>query len=571
MIFRMTMRAAALMLAASGQLTFGSCERIVAQTSTPRPSGAAGGAATTFRPGADAASISGTIEGPDGTPLARARVVLRSTSLKRPRGVVTDAQGAYGFRGLPAGEYAIHVTKTGFALPHASGGPRGGVLLRLAEHETRTRLRIALRPAGTIPGRLLDEDGTPLAGADIEARSLRTESADGVASARSDDRGEFRLTGLAEGQYFVVARDPALEGTGEQSGPVRFAPTYFPGVLSSSEAQPVTVTEGRDSTRVEFRLRLARPARIAGAMVAPEGRRLRNGAVLLIPRDGMLPLPLAAEDVDLRPDGHFDFRNVPPGTYQVRARAQVAADAPMLFGTFAVTVEERDIDGLSIVLAPGAVVQGRVEWQPASARPAHTERYLRVRAPLADGSSLGDSHPGEAARDGSFSIPGLMAGSHFVVVEGLPEPWAVTRVVVRGRDLQGQPMSVAPGDRLHGVRVVVSAATGDLAGIVRNQAGRPAADTLVVTMPQSLRAATRADPRFRVTRTDATGHYRFRALSPGTYRVAAVAGLEEIVARRPEWIDTLARLGVPVSVGPEPRTEDLTEMRAPALSAFPIR
>jgi hypothetical protein len=50
-----------------------------------------------------------------------------------------------------------------------------------------------------------------------------------------------------------------------------------------------------------------------------------------------------------------------------------------------------------------------------------------------------------------------------------------------------------------------------------------------------------------------------------------VAGLEEIVARRPEWIDTLARLGVPVSVGPEPRTEDLTEMRAPALSAFPIR
>ena len=166
------------------------------------------------RRAAGAASVAGTVVNDEGGPLSRARVTLRSALLPEPRVLVTDGMGRFSFDRLPAGDYELSFIRTGYALSHASGGPARAVAVRLREGETRTGLSIALRRAGIIPGRLLDEDGTPLAGAEIEALSLRTadgrQSTSVVAAARSDDRGEFRLTGLPAGQYVVLARDPAF-------------------------------------------------------------------------------------------------------------------------------------------------------------------------------------------------------------------------------------------------------------------------------------------------------------------------------------------------------------------------
>ena len=67
------------------------------------------------------------------------------------------------------------------------------------------------------------------ADAEVEALSLRVVgSAPNAAGGRgvdaTDDRGEFRLTGLPAGQYFIVARDPAFNNVGDESGALRYAP-----------------------------------------------------------------------------------------------------------------------------------------------------------------------------------------------------------------------------------------------------------------------------------------------------------------------------------------------------------
>ena len=73
---------------------------------------------------ADAASISGTVIGPDGAPLRAAFVQARHGKLKMTVSVLTDAQGRYVVENLPAGDYRLSVRMIG-----SKAEPRGGINL----------------------------------------------------------------------------------------------------------------------------------------------------------------------------------------------------------------------------------------------------------------------------------------------------------------------------------------------------------------------------------------------------------------------------------------------------------
>jgi Carboxypeptidase regulatory-like domain len=548
---------ATVLLAATGLSTAVTAQRAPArqasQTRRPAGSGSIAGAVTS-----DA----------DGKPLTRARVVIRSAALAQARVALTDSKGIFTFEALPAGVYEVAASRTGFALPNAAGGPARGVQVRLGEGESRAGVNLALQRAGTIPGRLLDEDGTPLSGADVEALSLR--AAEGqqltvVASARTDDRGDFRLAGLPAGQYFVVARDPAFTNVGDESGALRYAPTYHPGVFSPADAQPVTVAAGQESPRVEFQLHVVRPARVNGTISTPEGRPLLGGAVLLIAKHSTFNVPLPADDVEFLPDGRFSLRNIPAGRYLIRARAEIDPRQVMWFASFSLNVEGRDVEGVAMVLAPGASVAGRLDWTPKPAAPG-SGATIRVRAPFADGSGFGDSLTGQVAPNGTFQIRGVMAGSHYFTAEGLADPWVITEVLAHGRNVLDQPTNVQDGEQLHDIRLVVSRGTAELRGVVLD-GGRPSIDALVVTTAPPPAVASAASPRFRATRTDKDGRYRLTGLPVGNYRIAAVAGMDELVARRHEWLARLSADGIAVTIASEGgRTLDLTALQGATLA-----
>ena len=112
------------------------------------------------------------------------------------------------------------------------------------------------------------------------------------------------------------------------------------------------------------------------------------------------------------------------------------------------------------------MVDGQVEWIGTGAKAAPTRSRLRVRAPFADGTSFGDALTGDVASDGTFRLKGVMTGSHFFLIEGLPEPWALTRVRVRGRDTVLQPIPLHEGEQLSGVRLVVTTTVTEVSGAI---------------------------------------------------------------------------------------------------------
>ena len=73
---------------------------------------------------ADAASISGTVTGPDGAPLRAAFVQARHGKLKMTVSVLTDKAGRYVVENLPAGDYRLSVRALG-----TKSEPKSGITL----------------------------------------------------------------------------------------------------------------------------------------------------------------------------------------------------------------------------------------------------------------------------------------------------------------------------------------------------------------------------------------------------------------------------------------------------------
>src|SRR5258708_38060645 len=72
-------------------------------------------------PFADAATISGTVTGPDGAPFRGAFVQARHAGLKMTVSVLSDSRGRFLAENLPAGAYRLQVRAGGFQ-PNAKTG-----------------------------------------------------------------------------------------------------------------------------------------------------------------------------------------------------------------------------------------------------------------------------------------------------------------------------------------------------------------------------------------------------------------------------------------------------------------
>ena len=62
----------------------------------------------------DAATIAGTVLGPDGAPVRAAFVQARHPGMKMTVSVLTDNQGKYVVENLPAGDYDVSIRATGY-------------------------------------------------------------------------------------------------------------------------------------------------------------------------------------------------------------------------------------------------------------------------------------------------------------------------------------------------------------------------------------------------------------------------------------------------------------------------
>jgi hypothetical protein len=512
------------------------------------------------------AALSGTITGADDQkPLARARVTVQSAAIVEPRVTITGADGSFEFQRLPAGTYRIAVSRTGY-VGHRYGEDAGipAKVVTLGAGQHLSGIAIPLARAGVLVGTVLDEDDQPLASAIVHALVSGAEDSRPtlvtLARAETDDRGNFRLAGLPEGRYYVSAFDPAFERVGDSNGPLRYAPTYYPGVALVEKATAVAVTPGIDSAiKAVFRLRVVHPARVKGRIHPPDQRQLLSAAMIMSPIPGDAPTAWQPSDVRIMPNGSFVFSNVPPGRYQIRGRGEVEAQGMSLFASFIVTVDGRDVENIDMVLQPGATMEGTLIAHAVKVPKPTSLAGLRVRAPFADGSSFGDAPTGDVRADGTFRIRGTMAGTHRITLEGLRYPWVLESVRYRERDIIDQDLEASGSQRVTGLEIRITDVATEVGGIVRDAAGTAVPNALVLVSPAAPRYWTPFSRYIGTARTDATGRYLVRGLPAGDYLAVASLHLDESDADRREILKSVARDSSALSLTDrETRALDLT-------------
>jgi carboxypeptidase family protein len=487
------------------------------------------------------ASITGKVVTADtGTPIRGAEVRLSSDGRYSRLGT-TDGDGRFVLRDLPAAEYRLTVSRTGFiTMQYGQRRPfETSSSITLAEGAT-AEANVALTRGGVIYGRVLDQFGEPLAGTRVQA--LRARSVQGQRRVQTvgvpdqtDDTGAFRIYGLPPGDYYVIA----AAGFGEQVK--RDPPTYFPGTANFAAAQTITLAPGLEAS-ADFQIGNVRNARVTGIVINSSGRPMP--AMVNLNSENINTGPTiegssaAAMQVhaDAGPDGKFTLENVPPGPYTLTAMLMQGLMGPDTMPSSGpptvrdmlsrvpesvatpIIVNGDDINDVTMVTRPPAVLNG--SFVPDTGVTRRLPQGLRVSARSLNMSMIMTM----GSADGSgFQMVGI-TGPVTLVVQGVPEGWTVKEMLLEGRnvidesiDLQGQNGTL---------RIVMSDRSSSVVGTVMSR-GEPV-DHAVVVFPEDATKWTFPSRYIRTTRADTEGRFRIADLPAGErYLAAAIDHFED--------------------------------------------
>jgi hypothetical protein len=488
----------------------------------------------------------------------RLTVQRGSASIRDLPAATTDDSGRFELPGLPAAEYILTATRSGFvtlqygqARPNQSGRP-----VVVGDGEAVEQVDIALPRGGVVAGHLLDEAGDPVTGAVVQV--LRQRYVDGrrqltaVGLDQTDDRGQFRVHGMPPGTYFLAATVQRAqfilpEWVGRSAGGVGSATAYYPGSESEAEAQPLTVGMGQELTDLAFVFRPPRLASISGIVTFVDGRPAATGNLRLSQR---MPFTAGGDggsttNVAIRTDGSFVVPNLPPGPYSltatIRENGGEAASAH-------VVLDGSDLV-LALVLSRGRTARGRIVFDtgkpPEGLRPSLSTITLSTR-PLDPDERYTTSGLPTVRDDWTFEIAGLTGRRHLNVRP--PSGWNVKSVRVGDIDVTDTALDFSGRD-VEGLEVVLTNRISDVTGTVRDSSGRTVGDATIVLLADDP-AHWGPNTRFvAVARPDQSGRFRHRGLPPARYIAIALDYLEPGEETNPETLAKLRALGVAFTLG----------------------
>jgi Carboxypeptidase regulatory-like domain len=290
-----------------------------------------------------------TVEGTN-APLADARVTLIPAGRPMmpppvapfgpPPQAMTDQEGRFAFRGVRPGEYRVDVQRTGYA---PIGEPGRGQPIQVAEGQSIDNLELRLQKGAVISGRILGPSGEPQP--DVRVMAMRRiEGPRNVPRLipapmqglqQTNDLGEFRLSGLPPGEYYVSAsphqQSPfggpgvsiaAVQGTARTT----LATTFYPGTTDNAAAQPIAVARGAEVGNISFMLQSLPAFRVSGVVVDENGAPIEGAFVMLMndPRGGVFTGP--GGSVRSGDGGRFTIDGVVAGTYRVSASVPIVTN-----------------------------------------------------------------------------------------------------------------------------------------------------------------------------------------------------------------------------------------------------
>ena len=443
------------------------------------------------------------------TPLSAAEVFYLQRREIEGRVVgATDGEplaGALLWAGGERGVYAWTGPRGGFSLPNNQPTHEVKLFVEAPHHlGQRTEglsvngsgaVELALQPAATLPGRIVDEDEHPVANAELQihtdlSRNHFLEPPLSVA-ARSDADGRFQLSRLPDAPlYELIARAPGFAA-------LRFS------ITPPVNDREIVLVLGRGRTTV-------------GSVRDIDGRPVANAAAVLYPSRSSQRDRLLVDDVHVAQslvDGSFTIPHVVAGRYELGVTAP--GHAPMIVRGLDVLQTAEPLDLGTVFLEPEAILVGQVtdpRGQPLEGVSVSFLSLVYEVGPQDD--QLSTMKVTSTDREGKFLLTQLAASE--------PIDLQLRRRGHRSQEILGiEVPAVEP-------LVLVLEPVTEITGRVVDPDGEAVASAQVVMRPQGEgwtggQPVFGADQEQRSISTNARGWFTLETVDPGLYGLTATA------------------------------------------------
>ena len=472
-------------------------------------------------------------------PIRRARVVLLpAEGMLQSHSSVTDIQGEFTFKNIPAGVYQVVVDSPGnlYGFPHRDQKRKPTEVT--VDGTSSAEVVVRADHGGAITGKISYPDGEPAVGAQINVfvkEGQRWSHAPIIPnSSQTDDRGIYRIYSLQPGEYVVSVIEQSLiieereSGSMQTVGNKSLNPYFYADASNFKGARIIQVEAGREVSNVNITLAERATYKVAGTIVAG-GKPLAGAYLRLGPRDEGLSGPTLVRPYGIPAradkDGQWVFPEVPDGTYEIELdstadqfneRSQDGNESRSKFirQPLRVSVAGGDVSDLIISLSLGGRISGSIIVEGDKPLP----RSLDVFSTLlrSDRSEYTASGRVDAQSKGAFLIQGVAAGENTLKVNVWNGGYYAKSITWNSRDLLRQPLKIPEGGELKDVRIILSAEVGRLAGhLISGEDKKPLSGTPLMLVPADEMRWARIDS-FLFAFADKQGAFKVTG-PPGEY------------------------------------------------------
>ncbi len=451
-----------------------------------------------------------------GLPLRGARIELAGANVT----LQTGEDGFFSFNNLRPGRYCVVPVLAGYvqARAGAAKSPReAGIWVQLS-NAAEERIELRMEREAVLTGRVLDSKGKPLAGLlprllryrydDLGNRGLApapgTPEGSAFSRPKTDDRGEFRISALQPGEYYVQVPGAYYPGTPDSA---RATPVN----LKSGENPPITMIvpdpiEAPPRTNVKLRLNAEIPDTV-GAEVQTGND---GGFIVFGPFTKEVLLP--------------NFRS---GPFDVFVRWRNSSFTDLIYSRFFVDTRGGDVVQ-EVAVERGVQVKGQLTLQNEGPDSLSLDK---VRCALRSSFVGAVQEPWEIrCLDGHYAL-----GEYRLEMQNLPEDAYVASVTQPGstKNLLAGPIEINQETKLE----ILLAAPGSIVeGVIRDSKGELLEGATVVAVPEEPFRSSWV--LYRSVISDVKGRFQLRGVAPGNYRLFGWPDIEGPAFRNTAFLKT---------------------------------
>ncbi|MCM3874727.1 MAG: carboxypeptidase-like regulatory domain-containing protein [Pyrinomonadaceae bacterium] len=516
-------------------------------------------------------SITGRVLNESGQPLANAAVFVRAYgSLGQVNGTATDDEGNFRVGGLDPVAYQIWAGVPAYIVP-----PRDPDSTTPAPfNRVGDSVDLVLVRGGVITGTVTTSSGEPVVAVSVAAHMLRDGNGQPprygstFRAQSTDDRGIYRIYGLASGTYIVAAGGQRSFTSFTADAYESHAPTYAPSSTRDNAAETI-VRAGEETTSVDIRYRGEPGHVVSGFANDPNTAASPNGFNI---RLTSVHGDSQSTQLSYQPPGSRGFvvSGIADGDYLITAETFSPGGDMAISEPRRIKVRGADVTGVELVIRPLGSISGRVALEESKVPGCKGKRR-----PLFGETLVSAWHnENEAAKDqpqflwsmgtpiipdkqGDFLLRNLAPGQYrfnprffakYWYLQSISLPSSATGVRTtpsnRPTDAARNWTRIKAGERVPGLTIILAEGAASLQGQIKTAENQKLPARLFVYLVPAEREQAEDVLRFFAALVSSDGSFALNNLPPGRYWANARPAGENVQSklRLPDQVESRAKL-----------------------------